>query len=94
MISKIDERTWKSEWLVFHDRGKIDGGVTNLYEVQSNNVMLGLVMWKAGWRRYTFRPAVYTEFDFSCLTTIAEFVKMVTDERKAHWGQQGRFADR
>jgi hypothetical protein len=94
------DKNWEFGFLQFHDMGKLDGGVTHRYEVSSiaGEVpsLLGWVEWKSGWRRYTFRPilGVSTWYDSSCLTTIAEFVRLRTDERKAHWGPQGRFADR
>lgn len=94
-FEKIDDKKWKSGWLEFRDLGLIENGVTHRYEVVSTGV-LGWVVWKSAWRRYTFKPVTGFEtwFDFSCLTTIAEFVRLRTDERKAQWGQQGRFADR
>ena len=95
-ITSPDGKAWKCGWLEFRDLGKIAGGVTHKYEVVSgtDHDVLGWVEWKSGWRRYTFRPltAVSTWFDFSCLTTIADFVRLRTDERKAQWGPQGRFA--
>lgn len=89
-----DGKSWKCGWLTFKDLGKIEGGVTRRYEVNSNGDILGYVLWRSGWRRYTYQPKADTVYDFSCLTTIAEFVRLCTDERKTHWGQQGRFADR
>lgn len=88
----------ETPWMEFIDLGKILGGVTHKYEVRSKDTfdkftnVLGWVEWKPGWRRYIFRPVlgVSTYFDASCLTTVAEFVKLRTDERKAQWGQQGR----
>jgi hypothetical protein len=94
----VQVTTWQFGFLEFRDLGKIDGGVTRRYEVSSvqDGTVLGWVVWKSGWRRYTFRPttAFSTWFDSLCLTTIADFVKLRTDERKAQWGPQGRFADR
>jgi len=91
-ITQVDSKNWKSEFLTFVDRGAIENGITRRYEIFTKDAALGCVMWKAGWRRYTFRPNEATEYDFSCLTIIAEFCKIRTDERKAKWGQQGRVA--
>jgi hypothetical protein len=94
------DKNWEFGFLQFHDLGEIDRGVTHRYKVSSvagdGLCLLGWVEWKAGWRKYTFRPilGVSTWYDFSCLTTIAEFCKIRTDERKAQWGPQGRFPDR
>jgi hypothetical protein len=97
-FTQIDPKTWTSGFLRFKDMGRIKDGVTHRYEVlgMTDESILGWVEWKSGWRRYTFRPATGYEtwFDALCLTILAEFVKMRTDERKAHWGPQGRFADR
>jgi len=96
MIKQVDNKTWRAGYLEFRDLGKIENGVTHKYEVCSDGGVLGWVEWKAGWRRYTFRPVTGYEtwFDALCLTTVSDFVKLRTDERKAHWGPQGRFPDR
>lgn len=95
----IDDKTWKAGFLTFKDHGKLEGGVTHRYEVSALNdeddpVVLGWVLWKSGWRRYTYKPVTGwdTWYDASCLTIISDFVSLRTDERKAHWGPQGRFA--
>jgi hypothetical protein len=96
-FTQVDSKTWLVGYLIFRDLGKIEGGVTHRYEVCSDGgSVLGHIVWYSGWRRYTFTPSttVETWFDFSCLTSIADFVKLRTDERKTHWGPQGRFADR
>ena len=92
-IEQVDKKTWVSGYIRFVDMGRIENGVTHRYEVQTDGgSVLGTVVWYSAWRRYTFSPSptLTTYFDFSCLTDIAEFVKMVTDERKTHWGAQGR----
>ena len=96
-FEQVDPKTWRAEFLRFVDLGKIEGGVTRKYEVtDSNGNVLGWVVWKAGWRRYTYKPITGrdTWYDSACLTTIADFVKIRTDERKAQWGPQGRFPER
>lgn len=89
---------WESGYLRFEDLGKTEGRVTRKYAVIGalNSDTLGWIEWKSSWRRYTFRPATgcSTWFDALCLTAIGEFVRIRTDERKAHWGTQGRFANR
>jgi hypothetical protein len=99
MAKLIQEgKTWRADFLRFVDLGKLEGGITHRYEVWSDGgdlpCMLGWIEWKSVWRRYTFRPILEssTWFDFLCLTMMADFCKMLTDERKTHWGQQGRFA--
>lgn len=92
----------ENKWMQFVDIGTTRSGLTHKYEVRARgdyedfDVVLGWVEWKSGWRRYTFRPTLgaSTWFDFECLTSIADFVKLRTDERKSQWGPQGRFADR
>ena len=96
-FEQVDPKTWRAAFLRFVDLGRIEGGVTHRYEVtDSNGNVLGWVVWKAGWRRYTYKPVTGwdTWYDHACLTTIAEFVKIRTDERKAQWGPQGRFPER
>ena len=95
-LEQVDPKTWRAEFLRFVDLGRIEGGVTRKYEVtDSNGNVLGWVVWKAGWRRYTYKPITGwdTWYDSTCLTIIADFVKIRTDERKAQWGPQGRFPD-
>ncbi len=93
MITQVSDKEWKSQWLKFVDLGKTEGGVTHRYSVRNfENFPLGTVLWRAGWRKYIFRTlAVGIDFDTSCLTTIAEFCTLRTDERKADWKPQGRF---
>ena len=97
-LEQVDPKTWRAGYLEFRDLGKIAGGVTHRYEVWAfaEPTALGWIEWKAGWRRYTFKPVsgYSVWFDSSCLTIIADFVKIRTDERKAQWGPQGRFPDR
>jgi len=98
VFEQVNENTWKSGFLAFRDLGRNEGGITHRYEVWSGAqpVILGWVVWKSAWRRYTFKPVTGydTWFDSLCLTTIATFVTLRTDERKAQWGQQGRYPDR
>jgi hypothetical protein len=85
-IKQVDNKTWRAGYLEFRDLGKIEKGVTHKYEVcPDGGGVLGWVEWKAGWRRYTFRPVTGYEawFDALCLTTVADFIKLRTDERKA-----------
>jgi hypothetical protein len=96
-MKQIDAKTWEAGFLKFSDTGVIPGGTTNVYEVLSANAaILGWVKWSAPWRRYVYRPVTgyQTDLDSSCLTAIAEFCTMQTDERKSQWGPQGRFPDR
>jgi|HubBroStandDraft_2_1064218.scaffolds.fasta_scaffold864131_2 hypothetical protein len=96
-FEQIDSKTWRAGFLQFMDMGKIAEGVTHRYEVTNlEGLTLGWVVWKSGWRRYTYKPVTGwdTWYDSSCLTSISDFVRLRTDERKAHWGPQGRFADR
>jgi hypothetical protein len=96
-FEKVDPKTWRSNFLRFVDIGTIAKGVTRRYEVtDSCGNILGWAVWYSAWRRYVYKPVTGrdTYYDTLCLTTIAEFVKLRTDERKAHWGPQGRFADR
>jgi hypothetical protein len=96
-FEQVDSKTWRSEFLRVVDMGRIDGGVTHRYELTgSDGTVLGWIVWRAPWRRYVYKPVTGwdTFYDSLCLTIIAEFVRLRTDERKAQWGPQGRFADR
>jgi hypothetical protein len=44
---------------------------------------LGVVSWFPAWRKYAFFPAADTVFEEVCLTEIAEFCKLRTQEHKA-----------
>ena len=50
--------------------------VTNL-----NGMMLGVIMWATGWRKYCFFPMENTQFDPSCLREIADFCAHETEYR-------------
>jgi hypothetical protein len=98
VLKQIDDKTWATDCLTFKDLGKIEGGVTHRYEVLSkgdweeHTNVLGWILWRPSWRRYVYRSIAFSvELDFLCLTTIAEFAKLRTDERKAEWKPQGKF---
>lgn len=96
-VERLDTKTWRAGFLLFKDMGRVKDGVTRRYEVtNAEGIALGWFVWKNEWRRYTYKPVTGwdTWYDASCLTSLATFASMVTDERKAHWGAQGRFANR
>jgi hypothetical protein len=53
-------------------------GTTSIHAVLSvaNDVPLGVIKWRSGWRRYVFEPCHFTVFDAGCL---AEIVTFITD---------------
>ena len=85
-FNQINDRTWQSGYLTFIDLGRIEGGITHRFEVQSSTGCIGWVVWRFGWRKYVYKsPAYNVDLGEECLTIIAAFVKMQTDERKLHW---------
>jgi hypothetical protein len=56
---------------------------TDIWEVFSGDVQLGLVEWFTHWRRYVYRPTDDTLYDASCLLEIAHFCNAETLARKA-----------
>lgn len=63
------------------------GKKTKTYEVWNivDNCSLGLIQWKASWRKYAFFPYADTCFEWDCLNDIATFCKEETKEYKKHW---------
>lgn len=66
--------------LAFHLDGTTKSGLTKIWTVLSNNIELGRVTWFSNWRRYTFSPREGTTFDVECLSEIAVFVGLRTQE--------------
>lgn len=57
---------------------------TKIWEVRSvqGDHVLGLVMWWAPWRKYTFCPGPGKIFDPNCLRCIADIVELETKKHK------------
>jgi len=61
-----------------------DMGKTKKWEVVGfdTKIVLGQVMWFAGWRKYCFFPQNYTIFDSKCLSEIITFMNVQMGLRK------------
>lgn len=85
MIVKEDNLWELGEHLSFRNLGKANPKATTfVYRVASryNNSVLGYVKWYAQWRQYTFFPEQFTILDKKCLTELAEYCNMKTNEHK------------
>jgi hypothetical protein len=61
-------------YLTFHETGTSPSGKTKIWDVtNANGEVLGRVLWKASWRKYTFCSIAAT-FDASCLQEITTFL--------------------
>jgi hypothetical protein len=60
-------------------------GVTKRWEIRATqgNLVIGLVSWSNGWRRYVLRPGYPTEWEQDCLRDVADFLEARTREHKA-----------
>ncbi len=69
-------------YLIFEEVGRSDSGKTKIIDVKNNDdVYLGSIKWKPGWRSYVFLPYEYTIFDRKCLAEIADYLnKLVLDK--------------
>lgn len=69
--------------LRFEHAGKTKSGKTDFYEVINGwDEFLGMIKWRAGWRRYVFAPDEDCQFDATCLRKIANFCAKLMKERK------------
>ncbi len=85
MIKRLDTLWESGEWLNYRDRGRVSkGAATSLFEVQSrtSGATLGEVRWFAQWRRYVFMPGSGMIFDAKCLTELAEYCTLKTEQHK------------
>lgn len=57
--------------------------VWGIYTKDENPILLGLVRWETGWRKYAFFPMNQTLYEEDCLEVISEFLKQKTSERRA-----------
>lgn len=62
--------------------GLTESGLTKIYHVSCNGIMLGIIKWYGPWRKYTFFPETNTLFDFSCLLQIVHFLGQLMKERE------------
>lgn len=61
---------------------------TDAFEVWSiyENTSLGIIKWKANWRKYAFFPYVQTCFEQTCMRDIADFIEKETKQyKKTNW---------
>jgi len=68
---------------------KIDneGRKTDVFEVWNifDGCSLGIIKWKANWRKYAFFPYASSYFEQDCLRDIAKFIEKETKEYKKDW---------
>ena len=65
-----------------------DGKKTDMFEVWSvyDKCSLGIIKWKANWRKYAFFPYPQTYFEQDCLRDISDFIQKTTKEyKKENW---------
>jgi len=75
--------TVETKWLNFVFTGNTPSGKTKTYDVQNKSgMLLGLILWYPGWRRYTFCPMTGMTFDADCLAAITKFITDLMEERK------------
>lgn len=88
MLKVIDQTWTQGDYTNFRDLGYINvGGKTKKWSVTSRvtGAVLGYIKWYGQWRKYCFFSvdAIYEE---KCLTDIATFVKMKTEEHREKTG--------
>lgn len=68
---------------------KMDNGgrKTNVFEVWSKyeDCSLGIIKWKANWRKYAFFPYGSSHYEQTCLRDIADFIEEETRKYKKDW---------
>ncbi len=64
-----------------------EGRKTKVFEVSSiyEQCSLGIIKWKANWRKYAFFPYEHTCYEWDCMGDIAEFCKAETKRYKELW---------
>lgn len=85
MIVKLDNLSEQSEYLNFRNAGKPNPkATTRVFFVVSriSGVLLGQIRWYSNWRQYTFMPVTNIVLDKKCLTDLAEYCTLKTDEHK------------
>lgn len=73
----------KARWIRFDPVATPPSRKTKVWQVTANqgNMVLGVVLWSTGWRRYVFAPYQNTSYEQDCLRDIASFVE---DETRKH----------
>lgn len=63
------------------------GKKTDVFEVYTKpeKTPLGLIKWKASWRKYAFFPYPDTCFEQTCMRDISDFIENTTKEYKKYW---------
>ena len=76
------------KWIAI-DKLADDDKKTDTFEVWSTfyNVSLGIVKWKANWRKYGFFPYPQTCYEEDCMRDISDFIEKETKEYKKNWGK-------
>ena len=67
-----------------------DTGKTQSWIVvnKTSGYHLGLITWYSGWRQYVFRPDGDSEYNYSCLDTINDFIKLLNKEHRVGLSMQ------
>lgn len=71
-------------YLHFDHRGKSESGKTEIWSVRgSGGDWLGQVRWYGPWRKYCFDTEDNCTLDAACLTEIADFCRVKTEEHRS-----------
>jgi hypothetical protein len=72
-------------YLIIEEMPKPEKRKTNWFRVKAikDDVILGYIQWRNGWREYVFQPLDNMQFSFECLSQIANFIDKKMLERKA-----------
>lgn len=75
----------KARWIRFDPVVTPPSRKTKVWQVTANqgNMVLGVVLWSTGWRRYVFAPYGNTSYEQDCLRDIAAFIEEQTRAHKA-----------
>lgn len=85
MFERLDSLWERGVHMNYKDMGRVSRlAMTHYFMVQSRKTgtTLGLVKWYAQWRKYCFYPYPSMVFDPQCLTELAEYCTLKTEQHR------------
>lgn len=79
---KIFIELTQTKFLNFNKYKEVSKKTYDIVVLTKDHHILGIIKWRAGWRRYVFEPESETVFDSSCLKEITNYIDELMSERK------------
>lgn len=73
--------TYETKYLIFNRRRIKNKKTYNVDILNKDNLLLGEIYWRTGWRTYVINIQPNMEFDIKCWEDVSAYVKLLLQER-------------